>query len=437
MFKGSVTYPWHPGGVVMVHVHGRDVAQRAARVGRVPAERRLLVPVDVGKHEAMALVADATGERLVAPFIFSLDRPGLGQLVGRVLEVATTRGDVQVEIGVESAGHYHRPVTASGMLPASWTVVELNPAHVTEQRRVLGKRGVKTDQVDLAAMFDLLVAGRGLVVAQRSEALQQLQAWVAMRHRRITAVIALKNQLLGQMDRAFPGAGRCVSTSLLELKVGRLVIAEFTDPSRLARLGVERFRRFAAARDVIVGRKVAQRFVEAARAAVPLEGAGTARELVAADLALLERLECQADEAERRIGELLPATPFAILTTTPGWATVRAGRYGAAVGEPTRWPTPRQLYRAAGLTPKTYESAGTRHDGQICREGSVELRGALLELGMGLWLCEHTGRQRAHNLKARGKPAGIIACAMARRANKIAFAMVRDQTPYDPSRWRD
>ena len=98
----------------MVHVHGRDVAQRATRISRVPADRRLLVPVDVGKHEAMALVADGTGDRLVAPFTFTLDRPGLAELVGRVERVARDLGDVQVEIGVESAGHYHRPVTASG-----------------------------------------------------------------------------------------------------------------------------------------------------------------------------------------------------------------------------------------------------------------------------------------------------------------------------------
>lgn len=124
-----------------------------------------------------------------------------------------------------------------------------------------------------------------------------------------------------------------------------------------------------------------------------------------------------------------------MLTTTPGWATVRAGRYGAALGEPARWPTARHVYRASGLTPKTYELTGIRSDGQICREGSVELRGALLELGMGMWLCEPTSRTYARSLKDRGKPAGIIACAMARRANKIAFAMVRDQSPYDPERW--
>lgn len=41
----------------MVHVHGRDVALRAAEIERVSSDRRLLVRVDVGKHAAMALVS--------------------------------------------------------------------------------------------------------------------------------------------------------------------------------------------------------------------------------------------------------------------------------------------------------------------------------------------------------------------------------------------
>jgi transposase len=47
------------------------------------------------------------------------------------------------------------------VLPADWQVVELNPAHVTAQRRVNGQRGVKTDPTDLVAICDLLLAGRG------------------------------------------------------------------------------------------------------------------------------------------------------------------------------------------------------------------------------------------------------------------------------------
>ena len=82
-----------------------------------------------------------------------------------------------------------------------------------------------------------------------------------------------------------------------------------------------------------------------------------------------------------------------------------------------------------------YESAGRRRDGSISREGSVELRRALIDLGLGLWLADPAARRYGQTWRARGKKGGVICCAMAHRANKIAYALVRDQTGYDPARW--
>ena len=94
----------------------------------------------------------------------------------------------------------------------------------------------------------------------------------------------------------------------------------------------------------------------------------------------------RSPHAEEHLAVLLPSSPFAVLTSVPGWALVRASAYGAAIGDPARWPGPRQIYRASGLSPMQYESAGKRRDGAISREGSVELRRALIDLGVGLWL---------------------------------------------------
>jgi transposase len=87
------------------------------------------------------------------------------------------------------------------------------------------------------------------------------------------------------------------------------------------------------------------------------------------------------------------------------------------------------------VTPAQYESAGRRRDGGISREGSVELRRALLDMGVGLWHAEPSARAYAAGLRARGKPGGVIVNAPAHRAGRIAFAMVRDQSVYDPTRW--
>jgi transposase len=419
----------------MVHVHGAQAQRLAEQTRGADPTELVAVPIDVGKHTAMALVCDFAGELLVRPFGFAMTRPGVAELVRRVQAVGAQRPVRLVRAGIEAAGHYHRPLLSAGVLPADWQVVELNPAHVTIQRRARGQRGVKTDPTDLVAISDLLVAGHGVESGHLEPVMLELAALVAHRARRIQVRTATKNQLLGQVDRAFPGLGGCLS-SLLDTKVGRLVLAEFADPARLARLGPSRFRAVAARRGVLVQAKVAERLIIAARQVLPTDQALSARRVLSDDLALLATLQTQIDAVEQRLAVLLPQTPFQVLASVPGWATVRVASYAAAVGELARWPSPRQVYRAAGLTPAVHESAGRRRDRGITREGSVALRRALLGLGVGLWRCDPAARAHAAAMRARGKHGGVIATALAHRANRIAFAMVRDQASYQPDRWR-
>ena len=132
---------------------------------------------------------------------------------------------------------------------------------------------------------------------------------------------------------------------------------------------------------------------------MPTRDAVIARRVLTADLALLADLDQQISQAEQELAELVPASPFRTLTSVPGWGVIRAAAYGAAVGDPTRWPGPSQLYRAAGLSPMQYESAGHRRDGGISREGSVELRRALIDLGIGLWHSDQPARAYAAGLE--------------------------------------
>jgi transposase len=422
-----------PEVVFMMHMHGARALELTSRSVGVALDRLVGVPVDVGKSSAMAMVVDFSGRRLAAPFEFTLDRAGVAGFAARVRQ-ALPAGVALVRVGVEACGHYHRPLVASRVLPADWQVVEFNPAWVSAQRRVNGTGRTKTDPIDLVAIADLILAGRGYESVVGDEALVELAAWATHRRRRVEARSAVKNQLTGQLDRAFPGLGAALS-SVLGTKVGRLVAAEFSDPDRLARLGVARFRAFAAKRDVRVSVTVAQRLVAAARQALPTPEAGVARQVLTADLALLAALDGQLAEVDARLTALVPATAYGVLTSGPGWGPVRAAAYAAGVGDPARWPSHRQVYRAAGLNPAQYESSGRRRDGGISREGSVPLRRAILDLGVGLWHCDPAARNYAAGLRERGKPGAIITCALGRRANKIAFAMVRDQTPYDPTCW--
>jgi transposase len=368
----------------MVHVHGAQAQQLAQATRGVDPAELVAIPVDVGKRAAMALVCDFTGELLTRPFAFPMTMAGVRLLVERVQAATDGRAVRLVRVGVEAAGHYHQPLTSAGVLPADWQLVQVSPTQVAAQRQMTGRRRLKTDALDLVAISDLLRAGHGAGQVRLSAVMGELAAWVAHRERRVTARTALKNQLLGQVDRAFPGVSGCVS-SLFGTKVGRLVLAEFTDPVRLATLGVAGFQQAAATRGVQVLGPVAERLVAAARVAIPTDQAPTARTMIDRDLTLLAAFDAQVAEADKHLASLLPRTPFAVLCSGPGWRVVRAATYGAAVGDPDRWPSARQVHRASGLCPATYASAGRRHDSAISREGSVTLRRAVLSLGVGLW----------------------------------------------------
>ena len=163
----------------------------------------IVVAVDVGKTTAMVSVTDDARRRLMGPVrVPVMTRSGLAAAAQRVLAVAPSCP--QVKVGVEAAGHYHRPVV-DYRWPAGWEVLEFNPAHVAEQRRVMGRRRVKTDGIDLEAITELMLAGRGRVIGEREVLIGELAAWAQHRSRRVATRTATKNQLLAQLDRAFPG----------------------------------------------------------------------------------------------------------------------------------------------------------------------------------------------------------------------------------------
>lgn len=394
----------------------------------------VVVAVDVGKNEFAVSVTDIARTRLFKPRLSCpMTAPALREVIRTIQQLAPV--GAQVKVGIEAAGHYHRPLLAPASWPQGWELLELNPGHVTEQRRVLGKRTIKTDAVDLEAMTELLLAGRGMPVRGSDSVLAELTAWSAHRTGRVALRAATKNQLLGQLDRTFPGLTIALP-DVLGTKVGRLVAAEFADPARLAALGSSRFIRFGATRGLQIRKPIADKLVAAAKDALPMPDAAVARAVLAADLALLADLDAQIDTATAELARLVPLSPFKPLLSVNGWASVRIGNYGGALGDPTRFTHARQVYRSAGLNPIQYESAGKRRDTVISREGSVELRRALIDLGIGLWLNDPAAKQHASDLRARGKKGGVIACAMAHRANRIAFALVRDQSSYDPARWK-
>ena len=322
----------------------------------------------------------------------------------------------------------------AGCLPAEWELRVLNPGHVAMQRKVNGQRGVKTDKIDLAAIADLLLAGRGVIAPPFADPVMTLTGWVAHRRRRSLLRRRTIQQLTTHVDRCFPGLGSTMWSVVLS-KAGRLVISELADPARVARLGPSRLRTFAANRGVRMTTPLAERIVEAARQALPVPGAEVSRRLLAADLQLLADIEDQIATADLEIEALLPQHPLrgarhhTGMGTGPRRQLRRRRRRSRALARPPP-ALPRRRPHPAALRisrPPQRRPHHPRRLGPAPRRPRRSRHGPLAQRADQPHL-----RRRA---PARGKPGGIIVTAMAHRANKIAFAMVRDQQPWEPSRW--
>jgi hypothetical protein len=92
------------------------------------ARKTLRVPAS-----AMLSATDSARHRVLGPVEFAITRSGLAATVRRVS--AVVEPSVQVKVGIGAAGHYHRPVL-DYRWPTGWEVLQLNPGHVAEQRRV-------------------------------------------------------------------------------------------------------------------------------------------------------------------------------------------------------------------------------------------------------------------------------------------------------------
>ena len=153
-------------------------------------------------------------------------------------------------------------------------------------------------------------------------------------------------------------------------------------------------------------------------------------------MAALDAIHRQLAACDERLAELLPQTPAGILLTVPGIGVVTASYYGAALGDPHRFRNADAAYRYSGLAPTSYESAGRRATGvHISKIGSVELRQAMLALGTGLVLHHPDFAAYKQRQLDAGKKPIVAAIAVAHRAHRLAFALMRSQKPYSATQW--
>lgn len=147
---------------------------------------------------------------------------------------------------------------------------------------------------------------------------------------------------------------------------------------------------------------------------------------------LTKKIERLGDEIDMRAGEIKEVTR---LQTIPGVGSLTALQIHAEIGEIERFDRAAELVSYAGLDPSVRESAESRMEGSISKEGNKYLRTAVVQ---GAWRAVHNGQDpylgefytRLRDKK--GKPEKVARVAAGRKLLVSIFHMLSREEVYDP-----
>ena len=135
----------------------------------------IVVAVDVGKTSAMLSATDSARQRLLGPVEFAMTRSGLvgGRASGGrggARRVRRSRS-VSKRLGIITGRCWIIGGRPGGRC---WSSIRpMSPSSAGSQ----GRRRVKTDAIDLEAITELVLAGRGQLITDREVRIGELAAW--------------------------------------------------------------------------------------------------------------------------------------------------------------------------------------------------------------------------------------------------------------------
>jgi hypothetical protein len=275
----------------------------------------------------------------------------------------------------------------------------------------------------------------------------QLQQWVRFRKAKVKMRTALRNQIIGHLDRIFPGLVCCNKSGREEAlrlfpafwksQTAQNLLRLCPDPRQLAGMEPSELIALFHAHDLRMGPVTAHRIIRLAQQILmPDDAVIEARlPLLTTDLALLEAVDRAISHAETLMKQFLRRTKGQILTRVKGISALRAAAYVAGVGNPDHYVQASQTFKRSGLISGRNDSGVHQRRGagrRITKVGDPHLRSALVDIAHGLARWQPSFTDYRARLVARGKHPNVATVATARKANGVLFALMRDQTDFDP-----
>lgn len=348
-------------------------------------ETTLVIGIDVGSETHFARAFDYRGiEFSKKPFMFSNDENGFAEFAAWILNFKQMHGKDKVVPGMEPTGHYWfnlgKYLQDNGMEP-----VLVNPHHVKKSKELDDNNPSKNDRKDPKTIAGLVRDGRYMIPYLPEGVYADLRTASNLRFQLQSELTRIQNRLSRWFSIYFPEYktvyGKVNSVS------GMMILKFAPLPEDILTLGVEGIVKiWRDAKVRAVGVKRAMTLLNAAEHSIgSREGAIAARMEIKM---LMEEYESKTErmqEVMALIDELVKQIPMAErLLDIKGVGMKTVSGFLAEVGDISRFNSPKELQKLAGLA--IVENSSGKHKGgtTISRRGRKRLRYLLFEAAMSL-----------------------------------------------------
>ncbi len=333
---------------------------------------RIFAGIDWASQAHDVCIVDEHGHRVVQRR-FAHDEPGIVGLCDALAEHGVCRVAIERPDGL----------LVDRLLAAGIVVAAIHPNQVAAARDRYTVAGGKDDRLDAFVLAELARTDmhRFRALVPDSDETKALRALTRAHEDAVGARVALTNQLRGQLECFWPGAGRIFSD--LHSPISLAFLARYPSPADARGLGERRLQGFLD-RHHYCGRKPVAELLERLRSA-PAGRAGeleteARRAVIVGFVAALRPLVEQIRQLEAQIAGALKAHPdgqiFRSFFRDPKSAITPA-RLLAEIGDHRhRYPTAAALAADAGMCPVTIQS-GKRRNAAFRHGCDHRLRNAL------------------------------------------------------------
>lgn len=418
-------------------------SQFAIELRGADLEKVLLVPIDVSKVLQKAMILNYYGEIMEASFSFMVSKSGMNVLINKIEKAKAQCKADRVFIGIEATGHYYEDVVRI-LTDHGYSVHIINPASTHEERKQ-HLTYTKTDDIDLFLIAEVLVGNKATNSKLVSGVYKQLQHLTRARRSEMNKRSRIKVEIRTLHDhiwREYQGFSQIVDGKLKTKKIfsdfwgkaSLYLLTHFPHASQILELGEFGLRKLSKEHNLKMRATTIEKLLYAASESVskPLKDLYSELFLLKQKLKDYEWHTQTINTYEQEIERFFVKTDGMYLLTVPGIGLVTAAEIYCEMGDLTHYTKANQLIKKAGTNPIIKQSGPSEgYYGQISKQGNANLRRAIYTAGRTLSAHNKALKPFYNRLKDKGKKARKIYIAMGNKFIRIAFAMLKNQKPFE------